>query len=80
MTSNEIINAPTGTQGNSPMASLYVGDLHPDATEYDLRQVFSDAGQILSVSICRDVNRQSLSYGYVNFKKQDDGKFKTLFF
>ncbi|OVA17903.1 RNA recognition motif domain [Macleaya cordata] len=55
-------------------ASLYVGDLHPDVTDSQLFDFFSEINNLASVRVCRDtISGRSLGYGYANFITSEDG-------
>jgi polyadenylate-binding protein len=67
-------NISTGAP-SYPMASLYVGDLHPEVSEAMLFDKFASAGPVLSIRVCRDmITRRSLGYAYVNFQQPADAE------
>lgn len=72
--SHSVVKPTMSSFGTYP---LYVGDLHPDATEALLYSLFSVCGVITSVRLCRNAwNQQSLGYAYVNFQTQESGIFE----
>lgn len=57
------------------LATLYVGDLHPDTTEIHLQEKFAAHGPIAIIHVCRDsVTRRSLGYAYVNYYSHVDAQ------
>lgn len=62
-------------------ASLYVGDLHPDVTDGELFDAFSEFKSLASVRVCKDsTTGRSTCYGYVNFLSPHDGIITIIIF
>ncbi|XP_046724250.1 polyadenylate-binding protein 1-like isoform X2 [Silurus meridionalis] len=60
---------------NFKLATLYVGDLHPEVTEAMLVGKFSPSGHLHSVRVCKKWETgASLGYAYVNFYQQSDAE------
>lgn len=54
---------------------LYVGNLHVNVTEDELRKIFESYGELDFVSIQKDVETaRSRGYGFIQFRKTEDGK------
>ncbi|XP_060218555.1 nucleosome assembly protein 1;2-like isoform X2 [Lycium barbarum] len=65
--------APGGVQNQFKPMSLYVGDLDFNVTDTQLYELFNQAGQVVSVRLCRDLcTRRSLGYGFVNYSNPQD--------
>ncbi len=52
------------------MTTLFVGNLSPEATDADLRKVFSAYGEIGSVRIVRDRRGRSRGFAFVELEAQ----------
>ncbi len=54
---------------------LYVGNISFKATEDDLRDLFAQAGEVLSVKLIKDNATGRLrGFGFVEMASEDDGK------
>uniref|UniRef100_A0A672GR75 RRM domain-containing protein n=1 Tax=Salarias fasciatus TaxID=181472 RepID=A0A672GR75_SALFA len=59
----------------NPMASLYIGVLHPSTDEKTVYETFSQMGPIISVRVCRDrLTHRSLGYGFLNYQHREDAE------
>ncbi|KAH0664281.1 hypothetical protein KY284_029212 [Solanum tuberosum] len=64
---------PGGVANQFKPTSLYIGDLNINVTDTQLYQLFNQAGQVISVRICREFStRRSLGYGFVNYSNPQD--------
>ncbi|KAK8672183.1 hypothetical protein V6N13_110556 [Hibiscus sabdariffa] len=69
------MSVPTALTVAASPVSLYVGDLHPDVSDNNLIQTFSEFKSLASVHVCRESSTgRSLSYGYVNFVSPQDAQ------
>ncbi|XP_017319554.1 polyadenylate-binding protein 1-like 2 [Ictalurus punctatus] len=55
------------------MATLYVGDLHPDVTESMLLEKFSSVGRLHNLRLCLNTGT-SLQYAFINFQHRADAE------
>ena len=56
-------------------STSYAGDLHPHVTEFILFDLFSKAGSVKSIRICKDrETKKSLGYAYFNFATNRDAE------
>ncbi|MGA1843336.1 MAG: RNA recognition motif domain-containing protein [bacterium] len=55
--------------------NIYVGNLSPDVTEEDLRQVFEPFGQIASVSVIKDkFSGESRGFGFIEMPSKNEAQ------
>lgn len=68
------LNLPPGVSHRGGM-QLYVGSLHFNLTESDIRQVFEPFGELEFVDLHRDpVTGRSKGYAFIQYKRTDDAK------
>lgn len=57
------------------MRKLYVGNIPFNATEVDLRELFSECGEIESLKIMKDqFSDRSRGFGFIEMVKEEDAK------
>ena len=57
----------SGNANQVPFHRLYVGNIHFNVTEEDLRAVFEAFGELEFVQLQRDENGRSRGYGFVQY-------------
>ncbi|KAH7104091.1 hypothetical protein BKA62DRAFT_693504 [Auriculariales sp. MPI-PUGE-AT-0066] len=72
----ENLNLPPGVKAaTNGSVQLYVGSLHFNLTEQDIRQVFEPFGEVELVDLHRDPQTgRSKGYAFVQYKRGDDAK------
>ncbi|KAI9572994.1 hypothetical protein HD554DRAFT_2202804 [Boletus coccyginus] len=69
------LNLPPGVNASHGTMQLYVGSLHFNLTESDIKQVFEPFGELEFVDLHRDpMTGRSKGYAFVQYKRADDAK------
>ncbi|KAF8316167.1 splicing factor CC1-like protein [Clavulina sp. PMI_390] len=75
LTESERNKQPSGSGGSSGSMQLYVGSLHFNLTEADIKQVFEPFGELEFVDLHKDAaTGRSKGYAFVQFKRAEDAK------
>lgn len=69
------LNLPPGVSGPHGPTQLYVGSLHFNLTESDIKQVFEPFGELEFVDLHRDpATGRSKGYCFIQYKRAEDAK------
>jgi len=69
------LNLPPGVHAPHGAMQLYVGSLHFNLTESDIKQVFEPFGELEFVDLHRDpMTGRSKGYAFVQYKRSEDAK------
>jgi RNA-binding protein 39 len=69
------LNLPPGVKAPHGAMQLYVGSLHFNLTESDIKQVFEPFGELEFVDLHRDpMTGRSKGYAFVQYKRAEDAK------
>jgi len=69
------LNLPPGVSAHHGGMQLYVGSLHFNLTESDIKQVFEPFGELDFVDLHRDpMTGRSKGYAFVQYKRSEDAK------
>ncbi|OSD03128.1 splicing factor CC1-like protein [Trametes coccinea BRFM310] len=69
------LNLPPGVSASHGGMQLYVGSLHFNLTESDIKQVFEPFGELEFVDLHRDpMTGRSKGYAFVQYKRAEDAK------
>ncbi|EIN13787.1 splicing factor CC1-like protein [Punctularia strigosozonata HHB-11173 SS5] len=69
------LNLPPGVSGTHGPRQLYVGSLHFNLTESDIKQVFEPFGELEFVDLHRDpMTGRSKGYCFIQYKRAEDAK------